>query len=130
MSATVLGLSAAREQPTPDALRTMIAEGASNESVLRNAWLMVQGTVPREIADRLPRGGFLDAALELAEANLGPRLVGWTIEYTTAGGPYSAELHIDRIGGGCRATCALSSAAAVVLALLDWHDRPRQTETQ
>lgn len=94
------------------------SKDADNADVLVAAWRILHGHMPAAIGEMLPRGGFLDAALELCETVFGSWLRGWTLEYTTGGGPYRATLHLVRPDRTLTGQSDLSGAAAFVLAAL------------
>lgn len=107
-----------------DELRAMARSGRSDDAVVAgHAWRRFRGDVPPDIAEKLPRGAFLEAVLDLCETCLGYRLRAWTIEYTSRGGPYVATLHLDLPARTIRAASDLSAAAAFVVALLDCQER-------
>lgn len=104
------------------ALRQELEEAKTDDSaLLRRLWHLATGGLPPGIDSLIRRHGFLDAVLDLAEARFGAaNIEGWTLSYTSAGGPYSATIHLR--DGSRSATfdgrSSYSAAAALGVACL------------
>jgi hypothetical protein len=77
-------------------LLTKIQQAAVGDAdVTRRAWETLTGDVPESIEALIPVDGFFDSAIALGEFVLGQdQLLGWRVEYSSRGGPYSASLFI------------------------------------
>lgn len=107
------------------ALRARIeSAGVDDSDLLREAWVRLIGDLPLELDALIREHGFLDFALELAQAAFGKdALFGWRLVYTSKGGPYRAAVYLRATDGrGYHAIpgdCEFSAAGALVAACVN-----------